>query len=224
MIHVKISIPRCSDELLERFRGVSVATVHEAMGRRGALDYRIKPVASSMGMCGRAITVAAHPADNIMLIRAVSLAQAGDVVVMNAGSIEHAGSFGEVLACECKARGMGGFVTSGSVRDSAALARLGFPVFSAGVSIRGTAKATLGQVNAPLAMGDVVVNPGDIVLGDNDGVVVVPLAEAEDVLAASKERERKEAAVMEHLRNGESLFDIYEYQKVFDRLGCVEVD
>ena len=224
MAHIRKSIPRCSDELIERFRKMSAATVHEVMGRRGALDCAIKPVAGGMKACGRAITVAGHPADNIMLIKAVSMARENDVVVMNCGSIVHAGGFGEVLATECIARKMGGIVVSGSVRDSAALARLGFPVFSAGVSIRGTAKATLGQINYPLAMGDVVVNPGDIVLGDDDGVVVVPHDEAEDVLAGAVAREEKEALVMERLRAGESLFDIYGYQEVFDRLGCVEVE
>ena len=219
---MKKEIPRCPDELVERYRSMSTATVHEAIGRRGALDCAIKPVAPGMKACGRAITVAGHPADNLMLIKAVSMARENDVVVMNCGGIMHAGGFGEVLATECAARKMGGVVLSGSVRDSAALAQLGFPVFSAGVSIRGTAKATLGRVNFPLAMGDVVVNPGDIVLGDDDGVVVVPLAEAEDVLAASIAREEKEAAVMERLRKGESLFDIYGYREVLDRLGCVE--
>jgi 4-hydroxy-4-methyl-2-oxoglutarate aldolase len=224
MVHVRKDIPRCSDDLIERFRSVSAATVHEAMGRRGALDCAIKPLAPGMKLCGRAITVSAHPADNVMLIRAISLARKNDVVVMNAGSILHAGSFGEVLACECEARGMGGLVTSGSVRDSEGICRMGFPVFSAGVSIRGTAKAMLGQVNFPLAMGDVVVNPGDIVLGDDDGVVVVPLVEAEDVLEASLARDAKEAQVMERLRAVESLYDVYGYAAVLERLGCVEED
>ncbi len=198
------------------------ATVHEAMGRRGALDPAIKPLAADMTVCGRALTVRCHTGDNLMLVKAVSMAGPGDVIVADMGSAVASGPFGEVLAVECMARGAAGLVVSCTVRDSREIIRMGFPVFSAGLCVRGTAKATLGTINHPICIGGEIVRPGDLIVGDADGVVVVPLEEAPDILRLAEERTAKEAAVMDRLRAGESLFDIYGYQRVFDSLHCVE--
>lgn len=222
MIHVIKRIPDVKKDIFEALLAHSTATVHEAMGRRGAMNAEIKPISKGMKMCGRAITVRCHAADNLMLIKAISMAKPNDVVVCDMGRLLNEGPFGEVLAVECIARSMAGLVVTSSIRDSADIIKHGFPVFSAGLSVCGTAKATLGTINHPISCGDEIVNPGDIVLGDDDGVVVIPNSEAEDVISKANERVFKEADVMKRIRNGESLFNIYGYQKVFDALGCLE--
>lgn len=210
------------DEIIKQLSGHDVATVHEAMGKRGAMSYEIKPISHGFRMCGRAITVKCHPGDNLMLIKAVSMVKPGDVIVADMGNIVENGPFGEVLAVECIAKKAAGLVINCTVRDSMAIEKLNFPVFSAGLSVYGTSKATLGTINHSIVCGNVQVNPGDIILGDNDGVVVIPYEEATKVLNAANKRTENEAKVMERLRQGESLFDIYGYQKVFDELGCTE--
>ncbi|WP_308754077.1 4-carboxy-4-hydroxy-2-oxoadipate aldolase/oxaloacetate decarboxylase [uncultured Anaerotruncus sp.] len=222
MPHIIRDVPRCDPALLRAYEGQAAATVHEAMGRRGALDPAIKPLAADMTVCGRALTVRCHTGDNLMLVKAVSMAGPGDVIVADMGSAVASGPFGEVLAVECMARGAAGLVVSCTVRDSREIIRMGFPVFSAGLCVRGTAKATLGTINHPICIGGEIVRPGDLIVGDADGVVVVPLEEAPDILRLAEERTAKEAAVMDRLRAGESLFDIYGYQRVFDSLHCVE--
>ena len=221
LTHIRRDVPRCDPALLRAYEGQAAATVHEAMGRRGALDPAIKPLAADMTVCGRALTVRCHTGDNLMLVKAVSMAGPGDVIVADMGSAVASGPFGEVLAVECMARGAAG-VVSCTVRDSREIIRMGFPVFSAGLCVRGTAKATLGTINHPICIGGEIVRPGDLIVGDADGVVVVPLEEAPDILRLAEERTAKEAAVMDRLRAGESLFDIYGYQRVFDSLHCVE--
>ncbi|RKL63462.1 4-carboxy-4-hydroxy-2-oxoadipate aldolase/oxaloacetate decarboxylase [Thermoanaerobacteraceae bacterium SP2] len=222
MVHIIKNVPRCDDNLLQAFAEQSTATVHEAMGRRGAMNPTIKPIARGMRICGRALTVRCHTGDNIMLIKAISMAKRGDVIVADMGRVISSGCFGEVLATECVVKGVAGLIVTGSIRDSREIIAMGFPVFSANISICGTAKATLGTINHPISCGDEIVRPGDIILGDDDGVVVIPLEEAPEILEAAKQRAAKEKAVMERLRAGESLFDIYGYQKVLDALHCVE--
>ena len=222
MINVIKKIPKASPELIAGFSKQAVATVHEAMGRKGAMNAYIRPIAPGMKFCGRAITVSCHAADNLMLVKAISMAKEGDVIVADMGRLVNEGPFGEVLAVECVTKKMAGLVVTSSVRDTAEIKAMNFPVFSAGVSVCGTAKATLGTINHVISCADVIVKPGDIVLGDDDGVVVVPLEIAEEVLKKSEERVAKEEKLMERIRNGESAFDIYGYQSTFDKLGCVE--
>ncbi|MDR1518766.1 MAG: 4-carboxy-4-hydroxy-2-oxoadipate aldolase/oxaloacetate decarboxylase [Planctomycetota bacterium] len=198
------------------------ATVHEAIGRLGAMRREIKPIARGMKVCGPAFTVRCPAGDNLTLLKAIREAEKGDVLVVDFGRLPEAGPFGELAALECHLKGLGGLVTTGSVRDSAEIIALGFPVFSAAISIVGTAKESLGQINHPVATGEVIVRPGDLVLGDDDGVVVVPRELAEEAGRKAAARQAKEAAVMERLRAGESLFDIYGYQKTLDRRGWTE--
>ena len=222
MVHVKKNAPEWDPQLLKEFREQPSATVHEAMGRRGALDPAIKPIRTEMCICGPALTVRCHTGDNLMLIKAISMARPGDVIIADMGAAVDSGPFGEVLAVDCITHGIEGLVVSCSVRDSKEIAELGFPVFSNGLCIKGTAKATLGSINHPISVGGQIVRPGDLVIGDADGIVIVPREEAPDVLKAAQERTAKEAGVMERLRKGESLFEIYGYQKTFDALHCVE--
>ena len=209
MFHIIHTVPRCPDEVVRGYRDQASATVHEAMGRRGAMDPDIKPIAKGMKVVGRALTVRCHPGDNVMLVKAISMAREDDVIVVDMGCLVKIGPFGGVLALECVMKRIGGLVFNCSVRDSAELIAMGLPVFSNGLCIRGTAKATLGTINHPICCGDQIVRPGDVILGDDDGVVIVPYEEAEVVLEASRQRVAKEDAYMERLRKGESAFDIY---------------
>lgn len=222
MVNIIKNYPRFGNELIVAYSDQSSATVHEAMGKRGAMDYTIKPIARGMKIIGRALTVQCHAGDNIMLIKAISMAQPGDVIVADMGRITDSGSFGEILATECVVREMAGLIVSGSVRDSRELIEMGFPVFASNLSISGTSKSTLGTINHRISCGGVIVSPGDLILGDDDGVVVIPPQEAWSILTLANERMDKEKLVKERLLAGESLFDIYGYQKVFDTLRCIE--
>lgn len=208
--------------LIDAFKEQSTATVHEVMGKKGAMESTIKPVDAGMKLCGQALTVTGGPSDNLMIIKAISMAEKGHVLVINNGEIENSGPFGEVLAVNSIARGARGVVINNPIRDTEALRELGLPVFSTGSSIVGTTKTVLGTINHTISCGNTVVNPGDIILGDDDGVVVVPLEEAEQVLEKAIERENNESKVMDRIKNGESLFDIYGYQENLNQLKATE--
>jgi len=212
--------PQVERSLLEGLAVHGSATVHEAMGRRGAMDGSIKPLDPRMRVCGTALTVRCPPGDNLMLVKAVSMARPGDVLVVQLDGSPRVGPFGEVLAVECACRGAAGVVVDGSVRDSREIIRLGLPVFCAGIAITGTAKASLGSINHPISCGGETVRPGDVILGDADGLVVLPPDSVADVAAAADRRVAKEADVMAKLREGKSLFELYGYQKILDSLGC----
>lgn len=211
-----------SQDILKSYEKQDVATVHEAMGQKGAMTHSIRPIIPEMRCVGRALTVQCHSGDNLMLIKAVNMAQPGDVIVADMGNLLDNGPFGEILAVECLTRGVSGLVLSTSIRDSQAIIDRKFSVFSAGVSVFGTSKACKGMINHPVVVGGVLVQPGDLVLGDRDGVVVVPFAEAELILEAANRRREKEAKVIQKLQEGASLFDLYQYQKVFVQLEITE--
>lgn len=195
MVHVRTKITRPDPALVEGLAAYSSATIHEAQGRKGALSHRIKPVDASMSFCGPAATVFSHPGDNIMVQVGISYAEPGDVLIVAAGELEQSGSFGDVLATACASKGLAAFVTDSGVRDSADLRELGFPVFSGTVCIEGTVKETLGLVNHTLAVGGQVVEPGDILRGDADGIVVVKPEEAAEVIELCRQREDHEAEI-----------------------------
>ena len=224
MIHIMKNISRPDKELVEKLSHHGSATVHEAMGRFGAMNRTIKPLARNMKICGPAFTVQAQAGDTVMILKAIHDAKPGDVVVVDCGRCPESGPFGELMATECQTKGLAGFVTTGSVRDSAEIIRMGFPVFSSGISIVGTVKESLGLINYPISAGDVIVNPGDIILGDDDGIVVIPLAHADEILKKSDARVEKESKTLEQIKAGGSIFDIYGYEEVLRRQGCVEED
>ena len=219
---VVTNFTRPSAELLGRFRTMQAATLHEAMDKRGALNCGIRPAWPMPNLCGCALTVQSKPGDNLMLHKAVSVAKPGDVLVVTTGGYLEAGIWGEIITVAAIAKGIRGIVTDGAVRDTVPIKTLNFPMFSRGISMKGTTKMTPGKIGVPVVIGDVLVNPGDIVVGDNDGVVVVPLAEAEAVLGAAIEKEAAEAAVMDKIRSGESTMDIMGFQKMYDMLKLNE--
>jgi len=187
----------------------STATVHEAMGRRGALPSAIKPVAASMRVCGPAFTVDSPPMDNLSLHRAIYAAKPGDVLVVRVGDHHEAGYWGEIMGVAAQARGLAGLVIDGGVRDSQELTAIGFPTFSRGLCIKGTTKHGGGSLNRPVAIGSIVIEPGDIVLGDADGVVVVPREEGPAILEKSIKRVDNEEKIKEQLRAGKTTLEIY---------------
>src|SRR6478609_7567075 len=193
MVHIKDIPARPSKSDIDALAKFSPATIHEAQGRRGALSSRLKPVDHRMKLCGPAFTVKSAPRDNIMLQFAIHYAKPGDIIVVSAGEYEEAGSFGDVLANACLAKGIGGLVTDTGVRDTLQLRDLGFPVFSLSVCIKGTVKETIAAVNDTIIVGGETINPGDIIVGDADGLVVVRRAEAQESARLSQAREDAEA-------------------------------
>ncbi|SED12874.1 4-hydroxy-4-methyl-2-oxoglutarate aldolase [Amycolatopsis tolypomycina] len=203
---------------LSRF---SAATIHEAQGRRGALASSIKPVDHRMALCGPAFPVRCAPRDYLMLQVAISCAQPGDVIVVSAGEYPEAGSFGDVLANACLAKGIAGLVTDTGVRDTAELRELGFPVFSRSVSIKGTVKETVSPLAEPVLIGGELVRPGDVVRGDADGVVVVRQEELAEVIDASQAREAAEAAYIAAYHAGKSVIEVSGLAPVLAAKGLV---
>lgn len=202
---------RVAVDLVERARPLSSATVHEAGGKIGVMPPAIKPVHPHFRVCGPALTVHSPPGDNLWLHHAIYAAQPGDVLVVHCnGAYEH-GYWGEVMSTAAKARQLGGLVIDGGVRDFLLLDEVGFPVFARGQCIRGTGKdkEAIGWINAPVLFGELVVHPGDLVIGDNDGVVVVPQDRAEEVILASEKRDADELDICRRLMAGETTLDIY---------------
>jgi 4-hydroxy-4-methyl-2-oxoglutarate aldolase len=195
-------------------RGLPTATLHEAGGKIGALPSALKPIAPGMALCGPALTVHSPGGDNLWLHRALDVAEPGDVLVVHcSGAYEH-GYWGEIMATMAQARGVAGLVIDGCVRDGALLAQMGFAVFARGLCIRGTGKdfGAIGWINHPVRVGEITVHAGDLVVGDGDGVVVLPRARADEIVTRSQQREADEAAYLQRLKAGEATLDIYGWR------------
>ena len=221
MIRVNTKFDRPEPALVEQLSKYSAATIHEAQGRLGALNSTIKPVDHSMSLCGPAFTVRCAPRDNIMLQVAIAHAQPGDVVVVSAGEYAEAGSFGDVLANACVSKGLAGLVTDTGVRDTQELRELGFPVFSYSVCMKGTVKETVGPMAEPVLIGGEIVNPGDVVRADADGVVVVRRDDVADVIRKSQERVEAEDAFIAAYRSGKSVIEVSNLTAVLEAKGLV---
>ncbi|WP_145144739.1 4-carboxy-4-hydroxy-2-oxoadipate aldolase/oxaloacetate decarboxylase [Roseomonas gilardii] len=216
---VRRNPPRVPPEIAAGFAPYGVATIHEAQGRHGLLGAHMRPIYPGARAVGTAVTVSIAPADNWMIHVAVEQCHAGDILVVSPTSPSDAGYFGELLACSLKARGVTGLVIEAGCRDVAALREMGFPVWSRAVSAQGTVKETLGDVNLPIVCAGQLIHPGDLVVGDDDGVVVVRRGEAEAVLRASAAREEKEARTRARLSAGELGLDIYGMRETLARKG-----
>jgi 4-hydroxy-4-methyl-2-oxoglutarate aldolase len=224
MLRVTTKFDRPDPALISQLAAHSSATIHEAQGRLGALSSSIKPVDVSMSLCGPAFTVRCAPRDNLMLQVAIAYAQPGDVIVVSAGEYAEAGSFGDVLANACQAKGIAGLVTDTGVRDTAELRELGFPVFSYSVSIKGTVKETIGPLAEPILIGGELVRPGDVIRGDADGLVVVRREDLDDAIRLSREREEAEAAYIAAYRAGRNVIDVSNLAAKLEAKGLVVED
>lgn len=210
-----------SPESIVQLRDLGAATVYEAQGAKGALDSGMKPIDPTSRLAGPAYTVDCRPGDNLVLHHAVLKARPGDVLVVDAKGFLEAGPWGDVLTIQAMKNGIAGLVINGSVRDANLIIGLGFPVFCRGLSIKGTAKNQPGKVGVPVMIGDVVINPGDIIVGDRDGLVVVAQTEVESAIASSLAREEKEEQMRQAIERGVSTAELLKLTDSLARFGLV---
>jgi 4-hydroxy-4-methyl-2-oxoglutarate aldolase len=218
------NLPRPDPALLKRLGMFGVATVHEAQGRTGLLAPYLHPIYPGAKAYGSALTVLTHPGDNTMLHVAAEICQPGDVIVIGLSSENSDGMLGELLATSFRARGAMGVIVDAGCRDVAEMTKMGFPVWSKAVSAKGTVKATLGSINVPVVCAGALVQPGDAILADDDGVVTVSRSDLESVLQAAQQREERETKVRARLAAGELGLDIYDMRRKLEQLGLVYLD
>ena len=221
---VKRNIDRADPAAVEKLSRYGVATIHEAMGRVGLMKPTIRPVFAGARLCGTAVTVLLQPGDNWMLHVAAEQIKPGDVVVAGCTADSTDGFFGDLLATSYKSRGAKGLIIDGGVRDVKDLTEMNFPVFSRAIHAKGCTRATLGSVNVPVVCAGAVVNPGDVVIADDDCVVVVPAAIAQQVADAAEARENNETAKRARFAAGELGLDMYSLREPLAKAGLKYID
>jgi 4-hydroxy-4-methyl-2-oxoglutarate aldolase len=213
------NISRPEGETVRQLGELGVATVHEAQGRTGLMKPYMRPIYSEARVAGPAVTVLCHPGDNLMIHAAVEVCRPGDVLVVALVSESTDGMFGELLACSVRARGVAGLVIDAGVRDAADLTAMKFPVWAKAISAQGTVKETAGSINVEVVCAGVVVRPGDAIVGDLDGVVVVPREKTAEIGKLGEQRRAKEERTRERLGAGELGLDIYGLRAKLAALG-----
>jgi 4-hydroxy-4-methyl-2-oxoglutarate aldolase len=218
------TVQRAVPEAIRTLGDLGVATVHEAQDRTGLMRPYLRPIYPGARVSGSAITVSSQPGDNLMIHAALEQCRAGDVLVVTTTSESTDGMFGELLAVSAVAQGVVGLVIDAGVRDVTDITSMGFPVWAKAISAQGTVKATPGSVNIPVVCAGALVRPGDVIIGDLDGVVVVPRQAAGEIARIGTERVAKEQRTRERLRNGELGLDFYGFRGRLQELGVQYVD
>ena len=217
-------IQRPAAETIKILGTAGVATVHEAQGRSGLLRPYMRPIYPTARVAGPAVTVSCQPGDNLMIHASIEVCHPGDILVVVTTSESTDGMFGELLGVSCQAHGIAGLIIDAGVRDTAELATMSFPVWAKAVSAQGTVKSTAGDVNIPVVCAGAMINPGDVIVADADGVVVVPSEKAGQVAQASEQRIAKEERSRQRLRTGELGLDFYGLRAKLVELGVEFVD
>lgn len=217
-----LEIERTPREIVGGLARCSVADIHEVMGRIGVMDSEIRPLFVGIRLAGPAVTALNAVGDNLAMHRALALAQPGDVLAVNAQGVRNA-AWGEMVTISAKSRRVGGAVIDGNVRDTAAIRRMKFPVFARAVSVAAPLKETMGAVNIPIQCGGIVIFPGDIIVGDDDGVVVVPRKMSAEVLHLARQRQKREKKIARQLRQGKTPYEVLGLEKFLRAKNVREV-
>lgn len=217
-------VDRPAQALVDAFKDMGVSTVYEAQGKIGLMDYRLKPILPGTAICGPAVTAVCPAGDNLMIHAAIEVCQPGDVLVVTTIGESVCGMIGELIVRALMMRGVQGVVIDAGIRDVRQIRELGFPVWTKAVHSQGTTKSRGGWVNAPAVCGGVTVHPGDLILADDDGVVVVKKQDVHTSLQAARQRLKKEAGTLEKIARGELSLDYYQLRPVLEREQVVYYD
>jgi len=218
MSKIKTEIKRLDKSVIKAAKKISCSTLHEAYDKKGAMSNIIKSVSTGTVpgtvLCGSAITVSCTPGDNLGLHVAIALCKPGDVLVATVNNHPEFGYWGEIMAVAALEKGISGLVIDGCVRDFAQLCQLRFPTFASGLCIKGTNKKSFHSINHPITLGKILINPGDLILGDDDGLVVVAQDHVPDVIKMATQRQEKEEGIIEDLKKGKTTLELLGLDKV----------